>query len=218
MTTQRSADLELTRSLLDGHFRLDGGAMFGVVPKPLWERRAPADDRNRIPLAMRPLLVRGERLHAHRRGRRRQDGRRRASTSTASIGASISTCTLAGGRRRRGGHRHRAGVAPALRSRRRLHRRATPTGALGPAFPRARYVVSARRVGGRDAPARAEPRQLPRRELRAAAARPASSTSARATTTIDARRPRAAHRRPHACTIRSSTSSRAAGPRCSPPT
>ena len=30
-------------------------------PKPLWERRAPADDRNRIRLAMRPLLVRGER-------------------------------------------------------------------------------------------------------------------------------------------------------------
>jgi len=37
--------------------RLDGGAMFGVVPKPLWEKRIPADDRNRIPLAMRCLLV-----------------------------------------------------------------------------------------------------------------------------------------------------------------
>jgi glyoxylase-like metal-dependent hydrolase (beta-lactamase superfamily II) len=51
-------NLELT-PLLDGFFRLDGGAMFGVVPKPLWERRAPADDRNRIHLGMRPLLVRG---------------------------------------------------------------------------------------------------------------------------------------------------------------
>ena len=50
-------DLELV-SLLDTYFRLDGGAMFGVVPKPLWERRAPADDRNRIHLATRPLLVR----------------------------------------------------------------------------------------------------------------------------------------------------------------
>jgi glyoxylase-like metal-dependent hydrolase (beta-lactamase superfamily II) len=50
-------DLELT-PLLDAHFRLDGGAMFGVVPKPLWERRAPADERNRISLASRPLLVR----------------------------------------------------------------------------------------------------------------------------------------------------------------
>ena len=36
---------------------LDGGAMFGVVPKPLWERRIPADERNRIPLALRCLLV-----------------------------------------------------------------------------------------------------------------------------------------------------------------
>jgi glyoxylase-like metal-dependent hydrolase (beta-lactamase superfamily II) len=48
---------ELT-SLSDGTFRLDGGAMFGVVPKPLWEKRAPADERNRIPLGLRPLLVR----------------------------------------------------------------------------------------------------------------------------------------------------------------
>lgn len=37
--------------------QLDGGAMFGVVPKPLWERRARPDARNRIPLAMRCLVV-----------------------------------------------------------------------------------------------------------------------------------------------------------------
>ena len=55
----RLGEFELT-PLLDGRFRLDGGAMFGVVPKPLWSRRAPADDRNRIQLAMRPLLVRRE--------------------------------------------------------------------------------------------------------------------------------------------------------------
>jgi glyoxylase-like metal-dependent hydrolase (beta-lactamase superfamily II) len=43
---------------LDGGMqRLDGGAMFGVVPKPLWERRIAADERNRIPLALRCLLV-----------------------------------------------------------------------------------------------------------------------------------------------------------------
>ncbi len=52
-------NLELV-PLFDGYLRLDGGAMFGVVPKPLWERRAPADARNRIRLATRPLLVRGE--------------------------------------------------------------------------------------------------------------------------------------------------------------
>jgi glyoxylase-like metal-dependent hydrolase (beta-lactamase superfamily II) len=48
---------ELT-SLLDGYIRLDGGAMFGVVPKTLWAKRAAADDRNRITMAMRPLLIR----------------------------------------------------------------------------------------------------------------------------------------------------------------
>jgi len=56
----RLGALELV-PLFDGRFRLDGGAMFGVVPKTLWARRAPADERNRIRLAMRPLLVRGER-------------------------------------------------------------------------------------------------------------------------------------------------------------
>jgi glyoxylase-like metal-dependent hydrolase (beta-lactamase superfamily II) len=40
-----------------GGQRLDGGAMFGVVPKPLWEKRMPADERNRIQLGMRCLLV-----------------------------------------------------------------------------------------------------------------------------------------------------------------
>ena len=53
-------DLELI-SLHDGFFRLDGGSMFGVVPKPLWVNKAPPDDRNRILLAMRPLVVRGAR-------------------------------------------------------------------------------------------------------------------------------------------------------------
>jgi methylmalonyl-CoA epimerase len=53
-------EFELT-VLFDGFFRLDGGAMFGVVPKPLWETKARPDDRNRILLAMRPLLVRGAR-------------------------------------------------------------------------------------------------------------------------------------------------------------
>lgn len=42
-----------------GFLRLDGGAMFGIVPKNLWERRISADDENRIPLAMRCLLLRG---------------------------------------------------------------------------------------------------------------------------------------------------------------
>jgi len=40
-----------------GNFRLDGGAMFGVVPKALWQRTNPADDKNRIALAARSLLI-----------------------------------------------------------------------------------------------------------------------------------------------------------------
>jgi methylmalonyl-CoA epimerase len=51
-------DLELT-TLHDGSFRLDGGAMFGVVPRTLWQKKLPPDDRNRIQMAMRPLLVEG---------------------------------------------------------------------------------------------------------------------------------------------------------------
>ena len=59
--------LPLVRSTTVGRLRihaleaglqwLDGGAMFGVVPKPLWQRRIPADERNRIPLALRCLLI-----------------------------------------------------------------------------------------------------------------------------------------------------------------
>ena len=44
-------------SVNDGPLRLDGGAMFGAVPRVMWERRLRPDDRNRIPLAMRPLVV-----------------------------------------------------------------------------------------------------------------------------------------------------------------
>lgn len=46
-------------SLVEGRFGLDGGSMFGVVPRPLWDRTNPADDRNRIELAARCLVVRG---------------------------------------------------------------------------------------------------------------------------------------------------------------
>ena len=42
----------------DGSYRLDGGAMFGVVPKTLWEKRAPADDLNRILLGLNTVVVR----------------------------------------------------------------------------------------------------------------------------------------------------------------
>ena len=44
-------------ALQAGGVKLDGGAMCGVVPRPLWERRAPPDERHRIQLGMRCLLV-----------------------------------------------------------------------------------------------------------------------------------------------------------------
>jgi glyoxylase-like metal-dependent hydrolase (beta-lactamase superfamily II) len=47
----------------DGTFALDGGAMFGVVPRVVWEKTNPPDARNRIPLALRCMLI--------------EDGRRR---------------------------------------------------------------------------------------------------------------------------------------------
>lgn len=41
----------------DGLFKLDGGAMFGIVPRPAWEKVAPPDERNRIQLSLNPLLI-----------------------------------------------------------------------------------------------------------------------------------------------------------------
>ena len=59
--------LPLVRSITVGTIRLhaveaglqmlDGGAMFGVVPRPLWEKKIPPDERGRIPCALRCLLV-----------------------------------------------------------------------------------------------------------------------------------------------------------------
>lgn len=43
-----------------GRFRLDGGSMFGVVPKTLWEKKLPADENNRIPMTMRCLLIKSQ--------------------------------------------------------------------------------------------------------------------------------------------------------------
>lgn len=53
----RLGDIEV-RFLRGGEFRLDGGAMFGVVPRVLWEKKVPPDDRNRIRLAANSLLLR----------------------------------------------------------------------------------------------------------------------------------------------------------------
>ena len=50
-------DFELT-VLSDGHYFIDGGAMFGVIPKALWERKIKADARNRVEMGLNSLLIR----------------------------------------------------------------------------------------------------------------------------------------------------------------
>ena len=40
-----------------GKFRLDGGAMFGVVPRVLWEKYHPADEKNTIDMVMRAMMI-----------------------------------------------------------------------------------------------------------------------------------------------------------------
>ena len=65
-------DIEIV-TVSDGFFYLDGGAMFGVVPKTFWEKKAPPDDRNRIRMTMRCLLVRGARTMLIDAGCGRQD-------------------------------------------------------------------------------------------------------------------------------------------------
>jgi len=44
-------------SIQSGFFSLDGGAMFGIIPKPLWEKTNPADQLNRVKLSTRNLLL-----------------------------------------------------------------------------------------------------------------------------------------------------------------
>ncbi|HXH08003.1 MAG TPA: MBL fold metallo-hydrolase [Vicinamibacterales bacterium] len=127
--------------LSDGFFRLDGGAMFGIIPKPLWERRIPADARNRIRLGLRPLLVRGERtvlvdagtgdklgrdarqadIYGLERDRHLDDALRAAGTSAEEIDLVLASHL----------HFDHAGGFT----------EAGPDGRARPRFPRARYLV-----------------------------------------------------------------------------
>jgi len=45
------------KTIQSGNFRLDGGAMFGIIPKPLWEKTNPPDELNRVTLSTRNLLL-----------------------------------------------------------------------------------------------------------------------------------------------------------------
>ncbi len=52
-------DFELMH-VTDGTFLLDGGAIFGVVPKVIWQKKYPADENNRLPFALNSLVVRSD--------------------------------------------------------------------------------------------------------------------------------------------------------------
>ena len=162
-------DFELI-TLSDGFIGLDGGAMFGVVPKTLWEKRLPPDDSNRIPLGMRPLIVRtGETrcssmpVAATRWTPKcaqiyKLDRRYHLDHSLAEAGLSADDIDIVVA-----SHLHfdHVGGFTAVGK----------DGAMVPRFPKAKYIAHRARVGGCDASARAQSRQLPAGELRAAQGR-----------------------------------------------
>jgi len=97
----RIGDYEV-RVVNDGRFRLDGGAMFGIVPKPLWSRLTKPDRKNRIDLGLNLLLIegRGKRLlvdtgfgdtwSSRERERYGLDGTGRLPERLAEVGVSVS--------------------------------------------------------------------------------------------------------------------------------
>ena len=115
--------------------------MFGVVPRTLWEKRLPPDDRNRIPLGMRPLIVRerqddvlidagcGDKMDAKRAQIYKLDRRYHLDHSLAEAGLSADDIDIV------------ARQPPALRSRRRLHRRSARTARSCRDFPKAKYIA-----------------------------------------------------------------------------
>jgi len=134
-------DLELV-SVHDGLFGLDGGAMFGVVPRTLWEREAPPDDRNRILLAMRPLMVEaewgrlivdcgaGDKMDAKQRDIYALDRVRHLDHALAAVGLSADDVDFALATHLHWDH---FGGATARQ----------PDGTLAPRFRRARYIIRA---------------------------------------------------------------------------
>ena len=133
-------EFQLT-TLHDGPFRLDGGAMFGVVPRPLWEKKAPPDDRHRIQLAMRPLLVEaawgrmivdcgvGDKMNAKDRDIYALDRSRTLDHALSDVGLTSDSIELA-----LASHLHWDHFGGAT---------SREGGRLTPRFPNARYVIRA---------------------------------------------------------------------------
>jgi glyoxylase-like metal-dependent hydrolase (beta-lactamase superfamily II) len=129
-----------------GGMWLDGGAMFGVVPKPLWARRLAPDERNRIPMGMRCLLIEhdaGPVLIDTGAGNK-EDAKFHDIYGIENTGEPGPTAL-------EDGLRAAAAIAPddvAFVLNTHLHfdhaggnTRVTPDGAIAPSFPKARYVV-----------------------------------------------------------------------------
>ena len=168
--------------------------MFGVIPKTFWETKAPPDERNRIRMAMRCLLVRGARTMLIDAGsgdkmtekqadiyRLERDVNLSHSLSAAGVSADAIDLVLAT-------HLHfdHAGGFTARGA----------DGSVRPRFPRAQYVI--RRGEWEDAmqSQRADEGQLLSGELRAAC-RPQRAAARRCGRDDHAGRSRAAHGRPH---------------------
>ena len=159
-------DYELI-SLSDGFIGLDGGAMFGVVPKTLWEKRLPPDDSNRIPLGMRPLIVRtgdvtliidagcGDKMDPKLAQIYKLDRRYHLDHSLAEAGLSADDIDIVVA-----SHLHfdHVGGFTAV----------DKSGAIGAAISQGQVHRSSRRMGGCDASPRAQSRELPAGELCAA--------------------------------------------------
>ena len=140
-----------------GHVLLDGGAMFGVIPRPLWEKKMPPDARNRITLSMNCLLIHaGGQAHSGRNRRRRQDERKAARDLRPRW--SVSRRGPAQIRRASRGYRHRDRHASAFRPLRREHARREGQSRAGVSECALRRA--ARRIRARHESQRARPRQL----------------------------------------------------------
>ena len=142
MLTARVGDLEI-HALSDGTFGLDGGAMFGVVPRVLWERHLPPDEKHRVHLGLNCLLVRatdgtrvlcdtglGDRWDDGARDRLALNGGGQIVSELAALSLApedIDVVVLS--------HLHFDHAGGAVRR--------GADGALEPTFPRARHVVQA---------------------------------------------------------------------------
>jgi len=127
-------------SLSDGFFRLDGGAMFGIIPRTLWEKGNPPDEKNRILLSLRPLLIKtgkenilidtgiGDKEDAKFRSIYAVDKRSTLRDSLSSLGLNPEDIDIVINTHL---HFDHAG-GNTLRS---------PEGKFSPTFPRARYIV-----------------------------------------------------------------------------